>query len=186
MPFNLPAAERGELPPELSRFGSSATTRAGDAPCLRLLALSGDGERRPSATPVRYVNSSAVRKCPFAARSYLRTPFRVGSALKRRPRPQPPESAAGAGPRPSEGRGREHHSDRRPYQQPLTVVDSFCPEATNAYAAAVGFRAETRSTMPSFERSSRSTSNPSARRWPSGSRRRWSAANRTARGSSSR
>jgi hypothetical protein len=146
--------------------------------------------RPPGYKPVGYVNSSAVRKLPVCSEIVFTHPTgsdrRARERLKRRPRPQPPASAAGAGPRPSEGRGSEHHSDRRPYQQSLTVVDSFCPEATNAYAAAVGFRAETRSTMPSFERPSRSTSNPSARRWPSGSRRRWSASNRTARGSSSR
>jgi hypothetical protein len=35
-----------------------------------------------STAPVGCVNSSAVRKCPFAARSYLRTPHDHGAPLR--------------------------------------------------------------------------------------------------------
>lgn len=54
----------------------------------------------------------------------------------------------------------------------LTIVDSFVGGTVGAYEAPVRLRAETRSTMPSFERSSGSTSNPAARKYSNGSRRR--------------
>jgi hypothetical protein len=45
--------------------------------------------------PVGYVNSSAVRKCPFAARSYLRTPH---AAKERQSNPSRPPKGADPGP----------------------------------------------------------------------------------------